>query len=346
MSIYKRDLYNYDYAYLKKLGQSYKLVRCNCVRKKGFELVDYDNSVDFYSYRIGMRYKSVRIEKKIADLSSNTSSVDIRHVSTNEEKLANNITRARNKILEYVLCNDFVYFVTLTLDSEKYDRYNLAKFIKDLQIFIKNYRVRNNCDIKYLFIPESHADGAWHMHGFIMGLPSDHLSCFELHGEKKLPPYIVKKLENGEPLYYWGFYERRFGYNIFEVIRNKKASVLYMCKYLTKDISHNVKELGNHLYYCSQGLNKAEIVKQGQFLDCGYEFQFNNDHCSISMYDSLNEDDLELIKSKIGGEPVSLDDYLTGRRIDADGWQSVHDSDTGEIFGNTDIFNIFESEVM
>ena len=33
------------------------------------------------------------------------------HDISNDEKLANNITRARNKILEYVLCNDFNFFV-------------------------------------------------------------------------------------------------------------------------------------------------------------------------------------------------------------------------------------------
>lgn len=243
-----------------------------------------------------------------------------------------------------MLCNDFVFFVTLTLDPKKYDRNNLQKFISDLSLFIRHYNSRKNANIKYLFIPEQHLDGCWHMHGFIMGLPYDRLELFDLHGEMNLPPYIVSKLKNNELLYYFPAYDKKFGYNIFEPIRNKKASVLYMCKYLTKDLSRNVKELGNHLYYCSKGLKKAEVIKQGQFLDSDYHFDFSNEYGGQSFFDLLDNDQLEEIKNKIGGEPLSIDDYRKGYRNN-NGWQEYVDSDTGEIIGNVPE-EIKESEVI
>lgn len=327
-----------DYAYLKKLGNSYKLIKCNEVRKSGYECVKVNTFVDdvisYEYYDKGLKKHKLEIHKKtVVDFSRSGLVNGCSSVSNNDEKLANNITRARNKILEYVLCNEFVFFVTLTLSPDKYDRHNLSQFIKDLSIFIRDYNKRKNASIKYLFIPEQHNDGSWHMHGFIMGLPYDRLELFDLHGDKNLPKYIVDKLKNNELLYYFPAYEKKFGYNIFEPIRNKKASALYMCKYLTKDLSRNVRELGYHLYYCSKGLKKAEIVKQGQFLDSDFNFDFSNEYGGQSFFDFLSEEDLENIKDKIGGSPVSLDDYRRGY-IKNDGWQQYIDNDTGEIIGD------------
>lgn len=334
-----------DYAYLKKLGNSYKLILCNFVRKKGYEIIDCtsDVVVNRVCRRKGYHLEVLTNIEKVErlDFSSSGRGNEIVKESSVDEKLKNNICRARNKILEYVLCNDFVFFVTLTLDPVKYDRNNLKLFIKHLGYFIQDYNRRKNAEIKYLFIPEQHEDGCWHMHGFIMGLPYDRLELFDLHGDKPLPSYIVNKLKNNELLYNFPEYEKRFGYNIFEPIRNKKASVLYMCKYLTKDLSRNVTDLGNHLYYCSKGLKKAEIVKEGQFLDSNFQFDFQNDYGGQSFYDFLNDDDLEDLKNKIGGQPISLDEYRKGFRKNPDGFIQSYDSDTGEIFGQAPYESIF-----
>ena len=40
----------------------------------------------------------------------------------NENKLDNNLSRAKAIIFDYSMANDFDYFVTLTLDRLKYDR--------------------------------------------------------------------------------------------------------------------------------------------------------------------------------------------------------------------------------
>lgn len=322
-----------DYAYLKKLGNSYKLIKCNEVRRKGFESVEISTEFDSLYRRKGYKFEVFEFQKEIANFACENSCNGKVRESANDEKLANNISRARNKILEYVLCNEFVFFVTLTLDPGKYDRQNLGQFNHDLSIFIRDYNKRKDADIKYLFIPERHKDGCWHIHGFIMGLPYDRLELFDINGEKPLPRYIVEKMKKGYLLYNFPAYEKKFGYNIFEPIRNKKASVLYMSKYLTKDISRNVKALGNHLYYCSKGLKKAEIIKKGQFLDSNYQFDFSNEYGGQSFFDILSDDELEDIKNKIGGEPIALDDYRKGYRI-KDGWQDFLDRDTGEIIGN------------
>lgn len=329
--MYSTDITYRDYAYLKKLGNSYKLIKCNEVRRKGYESLEVSMEHDSFVRRKGYKYEKFEFSKLVADFScENPPNAKFKDTSA-DEKLSNNICRARNKILEYVLCNDFVFFVTLTLNPDKYDRNNLKQFIKELGYFIQNYNRRKNADIKYLLIPEQHKDGCWHIHGFIMGLPYDRLELFDISGDKPLPRYIVDKVKQGSLLYNFPAYEKRFGYNIFEPIRNKKASVLYMSKYLTKDLSRNVTELGNHLYYCSKGLKKAEIIKEGQFLDSSFQFDFSNEYGGQSFYDELPDDKLEEIKEKIGGAPLVLDDYRKGYRK-KDGWYEFHDPDTGEIF--------------
>ena len=71
---------------------------------------------------------------------------------------------------EYALCNNWEYFVTLTIDKKKQDRYNLQNYIHDLGVWIGNYNKKYNTKLKYLLIPEKHKDGAIHCHGLFSGV--------------------------------------------------------------------------------------------------------------------------------------------------------------------------------
>ena len=93
----------------------------------------------------------------------------------NDSKLTNNVIRARTRVFELAICNNFEYFITLTINDEKLDRYNLKGYIKKLGQFIRDYRKKHSTDIQYLLIPEKHKDGAWHVHGLIKGIPADQL---------------------------------------------------------------------------------------------------------------------------------------------------------------------------
>lgn len=64
------------------------------------------------------------------------------------------ISRAKSKICDYALCNNFEYFYTQTMNNN-YDRYNLNDFKKILLKKFKSYK-RINKDFKYLIIFEKH----------------------------------------------------------------------------------------------------------------------------------------------------------------------------------------------
>lgn len=248
--------------------------------------------------------------------------------SKEPEKLACNLSRARSNIFELALCNPWEYFITFTLSPEKYDRADLKKFSKDLSRFFRNYRAKYKVNVKYLLIPETHSDKeSWHMHGFLMGLPQDHLHLFTL--EEKLPRYIRFKLLSEQPVYEWNAYREKFGFCDIEPIHNIEATSKYVTKYVTKAFDSGVIESGGHLYYASQGLQRATVTAKGQFTNSEMEFDFENEYVRIKWYDSTEQpeglikpdENTEKIKKKRQGLPL----------IETE-WESVFDVETGEIF--------------
>lgn len=151
-----------------------------------------------------------------------------------------NLVRARSRIYEYGMCNDWDFFVTLTIDKSKMDRYDLKSYYAKFSQFLRNYNKRHNLNIKYLFIPEKHKDGAWHMHGFLHGLPINHLEV------------------NHHGYYDWLAYSERFGYISLDMIRDKDKASSYITKYISKDLANCVTELNSKMYYCSKGLKKLK----------------------------------------------------------------------------------------
>ena len=159
--------FEYDITTVRSFNGRLKLVRHNALRTKGIE-----------------------------DVSQHT-----RKGSISDVKSENNISRAKSRVFELALCNEWDIFLTFTLDPKKYDRDDLKKFQKDLGQFIRDYNKKYNLCIKYLLIPEEHKKGGWHLHGFLMGLPKSHLRLFTL--SEKLPKYIREKLKSGQAVYEW-----------------------------------------------------------------------------------------------------------------------------------------------
>lgn len=75
--------------------------------------------------------------------------------------------RARAKLRRLALANDFEYFVTLTLDPKRIDRYDGAAVVKALGTWADNMARRHG--LRYILVPERHRDGAFHFHGFMDG---------------------------------------------------------------------------------------------------------------------------------------------------------------------------------
>lgn len=75
--------------------------------------------------------------------------------------------RARRKIFDYIICNDFDMFVTLTLDPKQIDRNDYGAIIKRLNTWLGN-RVKRK-GIRYIGVPEYHKNGGLHFHFAVNG---------------------------------------------------------------------------------------------------------------------------------------------------------------------------------
>lgn len=229
------NLYDRNIAILKNYnGHEYKLVLCKAVRKKGYVI---DNNAKY-------------------------------RCKINDKKLDENIKRAKARVKEYALCNDFDFFITLTINKNKYDRTNLKVFYKDFSQWLRNTYIRKGYCVKYLLIPELHSDGvSWHMHGFVSGIPKEDLQE-NIHG------YLD-----------WFPYSQKFGYCSIDYIHDKAKASNYITKYISKDVDKSITELNAKMYYCSKGLKKATEIKRGLLTSDMSNPDFENDYVKVKSYD-------------------------------------------------------------
>lgn len=202
--------------------------------------------------------------------------------TVNSEKLKENISRARAKIFELATCNKWQYWATFTLDKKKYNRTDLEKFKTDFSQFLRDQRKKLQCQIDYLLVPELHSDGkSWHMHGFINGLPESELRLF--NPKEKLPLKLLEKIKQGDIVYDWGAYRKKFGFNDLELVRNPEACSKYITKYISKEMSQSVQDIGAHLYYCSKGLKRALELKKGTIV-APMEPDYENEYVRVQIF--------------------------------------------------------------
>lgn len=66
----------------------------------------------------------------------------------------------------YALSNKWDYFITLTCDPKKVNRYNYND-VESIWRVCRQRMQRFDKDVRILLIPEQHKDGAWHYHGLV-----------------------------------------------------------------------------------------------------------------------------------------------------------------------------------
>lgn len=189
--------------------------------------------------------------------------------NTNDTKLNNNISRAKNRVFELAMCNDWQYFVTLTLNDLNIDRFNLNEAVKRFGEWVGNYNKKFNTKLKYLLVPEQHKNGAWHFHGLFSGIAPDSL-IKNNYGYLDIPYFV-----------------HRFGFVSLSPIKDHNRTASYITKYVTKDMTANNVDKNKHLFYASRGLNSAVLVSAGR-MDSKLAHElctFENEHCGIAFID-------------------------------------------------------------
>lgn len=166
-----------------------------------------------------------------------------------DDKLIQSVSRSRSVVLQYALCNHWDWFFTGTIDGSKLNRFNLDNFAARLSQSIRDWRKAYKTPLSYLFVPEQHKRGGWHIHGFLAGLPDETIGQF-------IPGQHPQRLIDGHYLN-WTLYSNKFGYCSLGHIKDPIKCGFYATKYISKSLAENIRGKGSHLYYASNGLQKA-----------------------------------------------------------------------------------------
>lgn len=229
--------------------------------------------------------------------------------TANDSKLEDNILRAKSKIFELAFCNHWDWFFTGTLDKTKYDRTDLDKYHKDLTQWFRDYKKKTGIQIAFLLIPELHSDGkSWHMHGFLRGIPIEHLVQFRI-GDK-MGKALADKVQKGDAVFNWPAYSKKFGFCDLEPIKNHEAVSKYVTKYVSKSLAEGVTELNAHMYYHSRGLNEAEVIKKGS-MAATIEPDYENEYCRVTWVDYS-----ETVLNELLGSFSDIDYYNTRIKLE------------------------------
>ena len=166
--------------------------------------------------------------------------------------------RAKQRAYDYVRCNNFTAFLTLTFDGDIIERDNYDEIIKKLNIWLDN-RVRRN-GLYYILCPEYHKNGAIHFHG---------LCNFEsLKLTEAVNPHNGRKLrDHGVQIY--NISDFPLGFTTVMPVTGEDASKAcagYVFKYMTKQGLNN--KIGGRYFLAGGNLRKPEYVYFNLDYDC------------------------------------------------------------------------------
>lgn len=199
-----------------------------------------------------------------------------------ELRLDESITRSKRMIYEYAACNKFDFFFTGTLDPVKYDRYDRETFHSDLTQWIRNLNRNHSCDISFLFVPEQHKDGAWHVHGLLSGIPANMLHQFRIGDD--MGKAIADKVIAGQSVYTWLQYSKKFGFCSLMPVKNQEAVSKYIVKYITKEIVSAVPK-GKQSFWHSKDLKCAMVIMKGQISELPFKPDYSGDYASVTTFE-------------------------------------------------------------
>lgn len=170
--------------------------------------------------------KPIKAEKKDKEVDKERSAL----VSAN---------RSLNMVYKYARANIWEWFFTMTFNPQRVDRYDYDKVKTVFKNWI-DHTLRKRCpNVKYLFVPELHEDGAYHFHGLVS-------NCEELRFTDS-----GKKDKNGKTIYNVSSFQS--GFTTATRIEDTARASSYLSKYITKDLSEHIP--GMKRYWASRNLD-------------------------------------------------------------------------------------------
>lgn len=189
-----------------------------------------------------------------------------------KNSLRASVSRTKNMLYDLCSMNDFKWFVTLTFDNARVDRYDNEKILKCYMKFIDNID-KQFPSLYYVSVPEQHEDGAIHFHIMMGGIQPSELGfvnsgkvcCSWAVRKNKVSSkeYFEKtkhehelKETDGLPIY--NITKFIYGFSTATKIANKEACDFYVRKYLDKALGST--EFFKKRFYYSKNCKVPEVV--------------------------------------------------------------------------------------
>lgn len=151
---------------------------------------------------------------------------------------------SKNRIYNIARSNTWEWFITITFDREKVDSSNYNTVINKMNDFLYHLRNRKCPEMKYLIVPELHADGVhFHFHGLLAFCDGLHMS-YSGHNTRG---------RNSQPIF--NILDWSFGFTTATRIKDSGRASSYITKYITKECVSHLKE--KNRYICSRNVNRA-----------------------------------------------------------------------------------------
>lgn len=245
--------------------------------------VDVISVASYYPGYVRVYEPFVPIRKTVADWElSRKPKVNVlmaESKSSTESAEERSIRRSQKIISDYLACNRFELFGTITFGGT--NRYDIEHVKKQFNTWLKNQRDRNG-KFKYVFVPEYHKDGALHFHGVMAGYTG------------KLRP--SRSMKTGKLLYgkrgnqRYDLAEFKLGFTRVEEIGKTVDDHVkvggYIRKYITKDM---INIFGKKRFWASQKLSKP-ICEDNPYWykDAEASDTYENEYGKIYTYRDLN----------------------------------------------------------
>ncbi|HBQ1338657.1 TPA: hypothetical protein L7K58_005323, partial [Klebsiella pneumoniae] len=257
----------------------------------------YDIKVKAYGsgiYKL-LRYKNPR-KKSNTNFTTLTHCRDYLNMSDKEkqkileESRKSHLFEVKNLIKDYILCNDFDMFWTLTFDPKRCveaieDEYRFKEFGKWLQKMRMRHKRKSDKPFNYIAIPERHKSGQIHWH-MVTG---------------NLDPNLVDsgKTFRNQKIYNCTDWEH--GFTNVQKMRSKSKVSSYVTKYITKGLLYSPVRKHKKKYFCSKGLALPEVYA-GTFEELKYILPVCDKYGALNPSHSNDVCDIWLFKAGVNWE--------------------------------------------
>ena len=202
-----------------------------------------------------------------------------RHDRDTRRRFDVSLQRTASIIKALVDLNPWDYWVTLTFDKSLVGGSAMRsewRTVKAVLTWLQMYNANHGVSIRYILVPDLHADGAFHLHGLLSGVP---LQLIEWWTVDNAPTAKIRaRICSGVSCGSFKPYSARFGFSRIEPLKNAGAAGHYLSSHYLGSLD-KLQALSDrlgpehNLVFHSKGLNRwttsrvCEVPSSDGFLD-------------------------------------------------------------------------------